>query len=632
MNSIRALHAKHHGENGIVNGVVNSMRLNSEIRDVFQEAEETDSREEDGIDVDEEASSGTLHDEEWQTMCHLANVLFSPGSKFIGAIQVPTSSSSSTQVGQASQSHINRDLKSYELVVMESDEFDEMGNQKGILCRHKIRGDEQCIYLKVRVVPVVCAGLDAVSLDKHEDVTSLCNNDTTKKVDLEIDSNVTQVEPQKSIQDKIPLYKHTIQIEYYDGEILCQGHWDHKTLRFSGTVKILSARCVQTNPMERTIIGGLIGGRSGGGNPENDEDILERRKSSIKETSQFHSFFLSPCTHNNPRGINPVQLHTPIESPEMENVITATTTKNIDHSLIDEILTPDNFKLILHRARTAVLCRETLTKLVDLGGYINFSQLARKRNDALRREKWKSAITRFKPKIPLFRSRRSTSFCSDDQSKVDKKMQFYDHLAAISWIDLLEESSIQSEKVCAVFRRRVILLNSLTFQSDECKVKIMTHLRDNGLSLLNSHSEWDKCIQMGRTITLGWSWFEKGSWSCFGWSAVVGRRCVHILFQMHSRLESNHNRLEKAYRKADGRLTVEQLDRITLGNRNPDETEQICGICQCEMDESDESAIDQNDRPMFLICSHGFHSVCIREWLHNNASCPVCRFDFNLSP
>jgi hypothetical protein len=100
---------------------------------------------------------------------------------------------------------------------------------------------------------------------------------------------------------------------------------------------------------------------------------------------------------------------------------------------------------------------------------------------------------------------------------------------------------------------------------------------------------------------------------------------------MHSRLESNHDKLEKAYRKADGRLTSEQLDRITTANPNPDEAEHICGICHCDVNEVDENDIDQSEEPMFLICSHGFHWGCIREWLHDNTSCPVCRLDFSAS-
>lgn len=98
--------------------------------------------------------------------------------------------------------------------------------------------------------------------------------------------------------------------------------------------------------------------------------------------------------------------------------------------------------------------------------------------------------------------------------------------------------------------------------------------------------------------------FERGSWSCFERSAVVGNRCVYLLFQMHARLENNHSKLEKAFKGADERLTNVQLDRIKNGsceNNNKantkeaecdnsegsdgDESAGLCGVCQSEMHE-----------------------------------------------
>ena len=657
MDAIRSLYKKYRVEDGILLGAVDSSRLNSEIRDVFQESEMIM-----GDNVDEIEDT---FNEEFHQMKHLTSVLFSPGSKFIGAIQLPTSSSS--RLGSASQSLINRDLKSYELVVMEADGADEIGNPKGILCRHKIRGDEHCIFMKVDVVPVENTR-DAVELREIEDVEASKNSKDIDKEeqtrrDAETSKNTEDIDKEEQtrrdavVQQKVSSQdeavseqkedqptvdaadvaiapKYTIQIEYSDGETICHGYWDHKRSRFNGTVQIVSAGRVEANPMGGTIISGLIGGRSGGSVVEtDDEHAVERRRSSMKQSSQPHSFLLSPCTHIHPRGTNPVPLHSLVEFLEMDD-ITPTNTKCIGQaSFTEEVLSPDNLNVILHRARSAALRRETLVKLVELGGYVDFSELARKRNIALRRDKWRNAMGRFRPKFPQrWRRRRSTSSHMNDEPKVEKKkVQFYDQLAAISWTDLLEESCIQSEKVCATFRRRETLLNSLTFPSDEYKVQTMASLRANGLSLLNSHAQWDQVIQMGRTIALGWSWFERGSWGCFERSAVVGRRCVHILFQMHSRLESSHDKLEKAYRNADGRLTAEQLERITTDNPNPDEAEHLCGICHCDVNEVDEGATDQTDGPMFLICSHGFHWGCIREWLHNNTSCPVCRLDFNAS-
>ena len=165
----------------------------------------------------------------------------------------------------------------------------------------------------------------------------------------------------------------------------------------------------------------------------------------------------------------------------------------------------------------------------------------------------------------------------------------------------------------------------LDTQSDEYKAQVMADLRANGLTLAGSHSEWDKCIQMGRTVALGWSWFERGSWSCFERSAVVGKRCVFLLFQMHSRLESNHKHLEKAFRGADARLTRVQLEKIR--NCSTGESNGVCGICQCDFEEE---GSDREDNPaVCLPCTHSFHWGCIHEWLHNHSQCPACRVDLS---
>lgn len=255
-------------------------------------------------------------------------------------------------------------------------------------------------------------------------------------------------------------------------------------------------------------------------------------------------------------------------------------------------------------------------------------------------------MRKYTPRLPrrLLQRRGRTSTATTTSSGDDKydlskdnvqkkKVQFYDQLAIISWGDLLEEAAVQAEKTCANFRRQTALLNGMTFESDEYKAQVMADLRTNGLTLANSHSDWDKCIQMGRTIALGWSWFERGSWSCFERSAVVGKRCVFLLFQMHSRLESNHKQLEKAFRSADARLTNVQLDFIKASKKQEgagqdNESDGLCGICQCDIG-GDVENMQESNHAVCLPCSHTFHWECIRKWLHDHSQCPICRVDLH---
>jgi hypothetical protein len=124
----------------------------------------------------------------------------------------------------------------------------------------------------------------------------------------------------------------------------------------------------------------------------------------------------------------------------------------------------------------------------------------------------------------------------------------------------------------------------------------------------------------------------------------VGKRCVYLLFKMHSRLESNHKSLERAFRGADCRLTNVQLNRIRNGGgggpsknktkvdgSEEQEAEEagVCGICQCDMDEQNEEIEVEDNPAVRLPCSHSFHWDCIREWLHNHSQCPICRVDLN---
>jgi len=627
-----------------------------------------------------------------QQIHQLLSALFRPGAKFSGSIELSNSqactSSNPLRRHSRSQSqaeypspagdlltpgavtdHMLSELRifqSYELVIMEADSMDELGlGSKGILARHKVAGDEQCVFLKVSYVPIV-ENASAAAANSEKQCAASSSSFATEQ---------NPTDPQL-----------TIQMEYTDGEHHCIGRWNHTYLQFEGTIKKITEGNAEPNPMGGTIISGLINGRSSGldesGDESDDGDFSNngarnrgnrassnsrRRRTAVIGKSE-QSFTLSPCTHLHPRGVTPAtswkvnpdgplrrhlstqkQNNQDVDSVSGNNTTELSTTSigfsmkiqklmispSFQKDMMEEIHSPENMSVIVHRARTEHFRGETIMKLVELGSIIDFAELARKRNVAKRREKWRKRFRKLTPNIPrrlsLRRGRTSTSsdLSKDRQSVLHKKeIPFYDHLAAIAWSDLLEEASIQTERICAIFRRRTALLDGLVFESDEYKAQVMSDLRTNGVSLVNTHAEWDTCIQMGRTVALAWSWFEKGSWGCFERSAVVGKRCVFLLFQMHSRLESNHDKFEKAYKSADARITMARLNQFTKRPTVAEDGDLVCAVCHCGMDD-DEDDGDGEHHAVFLPCSHCFHWGCIREWLHNHSQCPTCRLDLN---
>ena len=574
MTSIRNLHSRN-----LSDMAVPEIFPRSQDAGLPHEEDRPGQQEEKASEVGEFDDEPSSEEKERKDLERLAAALFRPGSRLFGNL-----------AGSSP----------YEMIVIEGDIEDELGQQRGVLARHRAFGDIQCVYLQVSIV-----GPTEEHLEEGE-------SSDGKKSAL------------------------SLQCEYTDGDSSYTCQWNRQKMCFEGKFERTSEATNESNHMGR-IISGIVSGHS-------DEDeggnaaipIPRPAMSQIPGRTSTNKFELSPCTHLHPRGLSTPLRYQALQSAIMvlsagddevasqcRKIIQETKEDVTSDNLLEEVYADENTMVVSHRARTDRLRLLALRRLCALPSD-DFALLARKRHKARRREKWRRRLKRVTPQIPLKKE-------TNDYDLEKKKPEFYDQIASISWTELLEEAVIQTEKTCSNFRRQSSLLENLTFESVEYKAQVMTDLRRNGLTLAASHAQWDNCIQLGRTVALGWSWLERGSWTCLSRSAIVGKRCVMLLFQIHSRLDTNHNRLEKAFRSCDARLTKTLLDKIESGEfskhiRGCEEKEEagMCGICQCDLDEPEGDA-EVCSPPAVLPCGHAFHWECVHEWLHSHSECPICR-------
>ena len=50
-----------------------------------------------------------------------------------------------------------------------------------------------------------------------------------------------------------------------------------------------------------------------------------------------------------------------------------------------------------------------------------------------------------------------------------------------------------------------------------------------------------------------------------------------------------------------------------------EEEEDCCSVCRCEFEEG--------EMMLELKCKHGFHEECLRPWLKEYKTCPLCKTD-----
>ena len=82
----------------------------------------------------------------------------------------------------------------------------------------------------------------------------------------------------------------------------------------------------------------------------------------------------------------------------------------------------------------------------------------------------------------------------------------------------------------------------------------------------------------------------------------------------------NYN-YERLVELEDVKVGLSNIELSCIFKNNNCITQFFCSVCQDQ--EQDQEHIKT------LICNHMFHDKCIRKWLSNNKTCPVCRLDLS---
>ena len=101
-------------------------------------------------------------------------------------------------------------------------------------------------------------------------------------------------------------------------------------------------------------------------------------------------------------------------------------------------------------------------------------------------------------------------------------------------------------------------------------------------------------------------------------------RVFFLTWNVRHRLRDSFEVFESAYRRAETRLSREELAKYEIPAGKLGGLEGNCIICLSSLLESDGAT---QECLYELPCSHRFHERCVQQWLHDHSSCPVCRHE-----
>eukprot|EP00580_Thalassiosira_gravida_P018976 CAMPEP_0201666452 /NCGR_PEP_ID=MMETSP0494-20130426/8062_1 /ASSEMBLY_ACC=CAM_ASM_000839 /TAXON_ID=420259 /ORGANISM="Thalassiosira gravida, Strain GMp14c1" /LENGTH=870 /DNA_ID=CAMNT_0048145693 /DNA_START=62 /DNA_END=2674 /DNA_ORIENTATION=+ len=521
----------------------------------------------------------------------LSEILFQPGMKYRGHITIPGLGMQNNNNNGASFENNDEDGSSsdYDDVVEMNDTNDndhgldgeDFGNDDDVFVRSSDGGHSHASQMKTKTTAPTSVGkaYELVVIERGTDglmhpfilAMHRCYGDEQAvHIQMNIvrdddDDNDTTMDNEKDgggseLKHTNNGTKKRLEIEYADGETVCKGRWVPNKFRFEGNVH----QRLQVN------------------------DGIFHTSNAVT-----HVFTLYPCTDCFPTGRG---------GGMDEDTCLVEMNNNMTNSVLspfeEDILSRKTRAYAAHRHRTHNGLVEMLQHYNKLYQHMDITgRDMRQLHYYCEHDDGLDAIS-------------EGSFLEN----LNEKQQLLLKLRHdVHWEKLFAESRMLGERLCAEFRRRVSLLDHMSFETRDDRVRFAERWKDARMDLAATHKEWDEWASIIKNVSLGAFIFDS-----YGMEKSMATAAIR------HRLMVNFQCLEIAYQRASVRLPRRDLAKYEIScTRLHEEFDGTCIICQSPLLDVDDVEVKVYRLP----CYHCFHEQCLQQWLHNHSSCPVCRFD-----